>query len=130
MPLVRITLNQGKSASYLAAVSDSIYQAMLDKCELPENDKFHIFEQVAAGSLVFSPDHASKEPRSDDFMIIQIVADARRKSEKSATFRAICDRLVTSPGVKPQDVMVLFSTTRTLEDFSLGYGVSAASVSR
>ena len=63
-------------------------------------------------------------------MIIQVVADARREAEKSATYKAICDRLAASPGVKAQDVTVILSTNSTLEDFSLGYGVSAAALTK
>lgn len=57
-------------------------------------------------------------------MMIQILADARRVFEKTATIKAICDKLVASPGVAPQDIVVVFGTNLTLEDFSLDYGVS------
>lgn len=125
MPLVRITLAKGKSSDYLIKVSDSIYAAMRESFVLAEGDKFHIFEQLDGTSFIYDRDYVSAEPRTDDFMIIQILADARRKDEKIATFKTICDKLATSPGVKPQDLTIIFSTDSTLEDFSLGYGVAA-----
>ena len=130
MPVIRITLNKGKSPEYLQAVSESIYGALRDQFVLSEGDKFHIFEQLDPSTFIYDRDFVSKEPRTDDFMIIQVVADARREAEKSATYKAICDRLAASPGVKPQDVTVVLSTNSTLEDFSLGYGVSAATLTR
>ncbi len=130
MPVIRVTLNKGKSPEYLAAVSESIYSALREQFVLSEGDKFHIFEQLDASTFIYDRDFISKQPRTNDFMIIQIVADARRETEKTATFKAICDKLAASPGVKPQDVTVVLSTNSTLEDFSLGYGVSAASLAR
>ena len=126
MPIVRITMAKGKSAAYLAAVSDSIYEAMVEKFDLPAGDKFHIFEQLDFGSFVYDRDYASPDQRTDDFMVISVISDARRAAEKTATFEAICRKLGLSPGVKPQDVMVHFITVSTREDFSLGYGISAA----
>ncbi len=124
MPLVRITLNKGKSPEYLAAVSKSIYSAMLEHYVLAEGDLFHIFEQLDASTFVYDRNFHTPETRTDDFMIIQIVSDGRREAEKAAGFKALCDSLGASPGVKPQDITVLLYTNNTLEDSSFGYGVS------
>lgn len=51
MPLVRVTLHKGKNQDYLNAVSAAIYQSLVDKYEMPENDLFQIFEQVEPGSF-------------------------------------------------------------------------------
>ncbi len=126
MPVVRISMAKGKSPEYIAAVSKSIYGAMREHYVLAEGDLFHIFEQLDASAFLYDRAYVSPEPRTDDFMLIQIVSDARRKIEKTDAIKAICDRLGASPGVKPQDVTVVLSTNSTLEDFSLGYGVSAA----
>ena len=125
MPVIRITLLKGKTPEYLAAVSTSIYSALREEFMLSDGDRFHVFEEMEPHTFLFDRDFASKEPRTDDIMIIQIVADARRKVEKAATYKALCERLGASPGVKPQDIIVTLSTTNTLEDFSLGYGISA-----
>ena len=125
MPVVRITLLKGKSPEYLAEVSDSIYDALRENFILSEGDKFHIFEQLDESEFVFDRNFASREPRTDDVMIIQVDADARRKVEKAATYKALCDKLGASPGVNAQDIIVILDASRTLEDFSLGYGVSA-----
>lgn len=125
MPLVRITLAKGKSPEYLKTVSDTIYSTMLEHFVLAEGDKFHIFEQLEPGAFIYDPDYAVEESRTDDFMIIQIIADARRAVEKAATIKALCENLGTALGVKSQDIVVVLSTNSTLEDFSLGHGISA-----
>ena len=124
MPIVRITLKEGKSPEYLAAVSDSVYGAMREHFALPEGDKFHIFEELDSNTFIYDRDFGASEQRTDDFMLIQIVSDARRKSEKTALFKALCERLAALPGVRPQDIAVSLTTTSTLEDASLGDGVA------
>jgi 4-oxalocrotonate tautomerase len=122
MPIVRVALKKGKSPEYLAAVSDSIYAAMREQFLLDEGDRFHIFEQLDDSAFIYDPTFGVREPRTDDFMIVQIVADARRVFEKTATIKAISDKLSASPGVLPQNVVVVLHTSLTLEDVSLGYG--------
>ncbi|MGY2736649.1 tautomerase family protein [Sphingomonas sp. UYP23] len=126
MPVVRISLARGKPPEYLAAVSASIYEAMRESYVLAKGDLFHIFEELDAGAFIYDREYVVREQRTDDFMIIQIVSDGRRNVEKTAAIKAICDRLGASPGVKPQDIAIVLSTSSTLEDFSLGYGESAA----
>ncbi len=126
MPVVRISMLKGKSPAYLASLSESIYGAMRDQYVLAKGDLFHIFEQLEASAFIYDRNYVSAEPRTDDFMIVQIISDARRNIEKSALIKALCVRLGASPGVKPQDIAVVLSTNSTLEDFSLGYGASAA----
>jgi 4-oxalocrotonate tautomerase len=122
MPIVRVTLKKGRSPEYLAAVSDGIYAAMREQFLLDEGDKFHIFEQLDDSAFSYDRNFGVREARTDDFMIIQINADARRVFEKTATIKAICDKLGASPGVLPQDIVVVLHTSLTLEDVSLGYG--------
>ena len=51
MPLARIDLRKGKSADYLQRVGEAIYQAMR-AVGVPENDRFQIFQQHDAGTLI------------------------------------------------------------------------------
>lgn len=124
MPIVRITLKAGKSPEYLEAVSESIYAAMREQFALDDGDKFHIFEQLDASAFIYDRTFGVTDARTDDFMIIQINSDTRRVFEKLATIKAINDKLVASPGVKPQDVVVMLHPTLSVDDASLGNGVS------
>lgn len=126
MPVVRISMVKGKSPEYLAAVSASIYAAMRESYVLAEGDLFHIFEQLDPSAFIYDREYVSQEPRTHEFLLIQIISDARRQIEKIAIIKAICDKLGASPGVKPQDIAIVLSTNSTLEDFSLGYGAPAA----
>lgn len=125
MPIVRITLLKGKSPEYLAAISKSLYEAMREEYFLSEGDLFHVFEQLDPEAFIFDRNFGTPVPRTDDFLMVQIVSDARRAVEKSNTFKAIRDKLAESPGVKPQDIVVQLATNNNLEDFSLSFGEAA-----
>jgi phenylpyruvate tautomerase PptA (4-oxalocrotonate tautomerase family) len=87
MPLVRVTLPKGKNQEYLNAVSAAIYQSLVEKYEMPENDLFQIFEQVERGSFFYDKTYpAGKEHRSADFMMIVINCLSLEPAKKRAFF--------------------------------------------
>lgn len=122
MPIARITLNKGKSPEYLDKVSQSIYSVMREAYNLDENDKFHIFQELDANTFKFDRNFGVPEPRTDDFMIIDILSDPRQAPVKLATMQALKEKLVESVGLAPQDVVVTFDARLAAEDASLGYG--------
>jgi len=124
MPLVTVTLTKGKPQRYIDQVSESINDALIESYLLPRGDLFQRFLQLEPGALIFDR-HYGGGPRSDDFMIIEVKSDARRRDEKDAAFKAIVEHLSKSAGVRPEDVLIIFDARSTIEDFSLGNGISA-----
>jgi hypothetical protein len=67
-------------------------------------------------------------PRSDDFVLITITIGKPRSVElKQAFYRRLVAELGASPGLRPEDVMVVLSSTQG-EDWSFGGGRPAASL--
>jgi 4-oxalocrotonate tautomerase len=126
MPLVRVSMMKGKSPEYIKAMSTSIYEALVESYGMPEHDHFQIIEQLEPSELLFDRNFRATSPRSDDFLLLHIKADARRVSEKEALYKFLVDKLAKSPGVKPQDVFVTLDVNTVLEDWSFGNGISAA----
>ncbi len=122
MPIVRITLNKGKSPEYLEAISQSIYASMLEQYQLDEGDKFHIFAELDASTFKYDRNFGVREPRTDDFMVIELLSDPRRAPDKLAVMKALKEKLSASPGVNPQDIVVIIDARLASEDASLGYG--------
>lgn len=121
MPLVRISLQAGKSESYRAAISNQVYEAMRDALHIPDGDRFQVITEHAGTQLVADPKFMGME-RSADFVSIQIFLSRGRTSEtKQALYRSIADRLAKSPGIRPDDVMIVI-TEVGLEDWSFGRG--------
>jgi 4-oxalocrotonate tautomerase len=109
MPLVNITLRQGKSPEYLRQVGDAVHAALVDKAPIPVGDRFHIFHEVPAGNLDVDPTFAGDRTveRSDDVIVIQIVLNSGRTDiTKSAIYAAVVERLQNEVGVRPDDVFI------------------------
>lgn len=121
MPLVRISMQTGKPDSYRAAISDQVYQAMRETLAIPEGDRFQIITEHDRAQLIADPKFLGME-RSAGFILIQIFLTRGRTTEiKQALYRRIAERLETSPGVRPDDVMIVL-TEVGLEDWSFGRG--------
>ena len=126
MPLVRVTMIKGKSPDYIKKMSDSIYEALVEAYQQAEGESFQIIEQHEPGDLIYDRRFGIKGSRSEDFMIINIESDARRRGEKEAFLARLSDKLAASPGIARDDVLVRLSMTAALEDWSLGGGVAVS----
>jgi phenylpyruvate tautomerase PptA (4-oxalocrotonate tautomerase family) len=126
MPLVRVTMIKGKSPEYIKKMSDSIYEALVEAYDMSQNDLFQIIEQVEPGNLIFDRHYGLKRNRSNDFMIVNVQSDARRRDEKEAFMARLSDKLAASPGVARDDVFVLLSANSGAEDWSFGNGIPAS----
>jgi len=63
MPLVRISLQAGKSESYRTAISNEVYQEMRQTLDIPDGDRFQVITEHNGGQLVASALHGH-EPLS------------------------------------------------------------------
>ncbi|KAF0815221.1 hypothetical protein IGB42_00299 [Andreprevotia sp. IGB-42] len=123
MPYSRISLLKGKTQDYLRALSDNLHRALVETFEVPENDRFQVIHQLAPEELVFDRNYLCG-PRSDDYVLIAITAGRIRNTQhKRAFYRRLTELLQISPGIQPQDVMVVINTTEA-EDWSFGNGIA------
>ena len=121
MPFARITLVRGKSPAYLQALSDSLHSALVDTFLVPPTDRFQAIHQLERHELIFDRDYMAG-PRSDDFVVITIaLGKPRDTATKQAFYAALVERLARSPGIRPEDVMVVISTS-TRDEVSFGNG--------
>ncbi|HEX7855431.1 MAG TPA: tautomerase family protein [Sphingobium sp.] len=128
MPLVRVTMIKGKSPEYIKHLSQSIYQSLVEAYLMPENDMFQIIEQLEPEALIYDRRFGIEGERSDDFVLINIESDARRRDEKQAFVARLVEKLATSPGLSPDDVFVRLSTNTVMEDWSFGSGKVASDI--
>ncbi|NYE30930.1 phenylpyruvate tautomerase PptA (4-oxalocrotonate tautomerase family) [Rhodanobacter sp. K2T2] len=123
MPLVRIAMRRGKSSAYIVAVRDSIYAAMRESFDVPENDRFILVSQHDADEFDCDP-HYLDIVRSDDLVVVQIACrDSRSAMQKQAFFRCVAEKLAIAPGLRPEDVFInLLETAK--ENWSFGNGIA------
>jgi phenylpyruvate tautomerase PptA (4-oxalocrotonate tautomerase family) len=121
MPLVRISLREGKSEEYRRALADGVHQAMVESIDAPAQDRFQIITEHSAADLIYDPAYLGVD-RSDDIVIVQITMSFGRKPpQKKKLFQRIVEILADKPGVRPQDVMINLVET-AWENWSFGNG--------
>jgi 4-oxalocrotonate tautomerase len=124
MPLVRISMNAGRTDAIRAAISDAVHQAMVDTIKVPADDKFQIIAEHGRGQVVFDANYLGVK-RTDGIVIVQITLNAGRTVEmKKALYARIAQLLHEKAGVRPEDVVISL-TEVAKEDWSFGNGVAS-----
>ncbi|MFA6114222.1 MAG: tautomerase family protein [Sphingomonas sp.] len=123
MPLLHISLRAGKPEIYRQAIFDSLYQALRDTFDVPEDDQFMTITEHDAANFRYGASYLGIA-RSDELVFIQIAANNTRTVEqKKALFRRIAELLGESPGIRPEDVFVNLVEVAK-ENWSLGHGLA------
>ncbi len=122
MPLIHISLRTGKPAAYRQAIFDSIYRALRETLDVPEDDQFMTITEHEAANFRYGG--AYGVVRSEDLVYIQItVFSTRTQEQKKALFRRAAELLGESPGIPPTDVFVNILESAK-ENWSVGYGLA------
>ncbi|WP_316184587.1 MULTISPECIES: tautomerase family protein [unclassified Bradyrhizobium] len=122
MPLLHISLRAGKPEAYRQAIFDSLYRAMREALDVPEDDQFMTITEHDPANFRYG--NAFGINRSDDLVYIQItVFNTRTPEQKKALFRRIADLLGDSPGIRPDDLFVTILDAAK-ENWSVGHGLA------
>jgi 4-oxalocrotonate tautomerase len=123
MPLVRITLRPAHPPEFLRDLSEAIHAALVAQANVPQDDKFHIIEEIPAERLIAHPSYGGVQ-RSENLVIIQITLNAGRTVEiKKNLYADIVRRLQEAVDIRPDDVLIsLVEVTR--ENWSFGNGIA------
>jgi 4-oxalocrotonate tautomerase len=123
MPLIRVSLRQGKSDDYKRAIGEGVYQALRETFAVPEEDRFVIVSEHSESEFQFSKTYLDIA-RSDDLVILQItVSNTRSIEQKKALFARIVELLSEKPGLRKEDVFInLLEVAK--ENWSFGNGVA------
>jgi 4-oxalocrotonate tautomerase len=121
MPLVRITLAQGRSPQERRAIADGVHQALVETAAVPADDRFQSVHEVPASDLHWSASYLGLR-RTAAIVFVQIFLNTGRSVEvKKALYARIADKLAAEPGLRKEDVLVsLVEVAR--ENWSFGGG--------
>jgi phenylpyruvate tautomerase PptA (4-oxalocrotonate tautomerase family) len=123
MPLVRISLREGKSPAYRQAIADGVYIALRETFNVPDEDRVMTISDHDEKSFIFSRTYMGIE-RSDELVILQItVSNTRSLEQKKALFARIAEKLSQNPGLRPEDVFINL-VELVKENWSFGNGVA------
>ena len=121
MPLVRIDLSKKHSESFAQQVGDIVYNVMREQIGIPEDDKFQIITRHEASELNIPPSYLGIEYSEDIIFIQATISFGRSIEEKKNLYKAICESLVESLKVRPQDIFInLLEVSK--ENWSFGNG--------
>jgi 4-oxalocrotonate tautomerase len=124
MPLVRISLIEGRAAQYKRAVADAVHQALVRALGIAPDDRFQVITEHSRDDLIFDANYLRVQ-RSDAFVIVQITLRSGRSNElKKALYQSIVDNLADQPGLRREDVMIVLIENE-LADWSFGKGVAS-----
>ena len=122
MPLLQISLRAGKPEAYRQAIFNSLYRAMREALNVPEDDQFMTITEHDAANFRYG--NAYGVARSADVVYIQItVFNTRTVEQKKALFRRIAELLGENPGIRPEDVFVNI-VDAAKENWSVGHGLA------
>lgn len=120
MPLVRIDINEGRTAEDLQQLSRGIHDAILAEYGIPERDYFHILTEHPQGQI-FAQDAGLGFERTRGVVMIQIFTQGGRSQEaKQGLFAAVAEKL-SAVGVAGEDVFIGY-VENTAGDWSFGFG--------
>ncbi|MBO4120862.1 tautomerase family protein [Cupriavidus gilardii] len=123
MPLVHIAMRAGKPDAYRQAIFDSVYRALRETFNVPEDDQFMTITEHEPANFRYGASYLGVA-RSDDLVFIQITANNTRTLEqKKALFRRTAELLGDRPGIRPEDVFVSLVEVAK-ENWSLGRGLA------
>lgn len=120
MPLVRIDLQEGRSAPEVRHIADVVQEVMLDVFAAPPRDRYQIVTEHPVGHVI-AEDTGLGFERTDGVVIIQIVQQGRSEDQKRAAYRELARRLEQDCGVAPTDLIVSV-VANDRADWSFGLG--------
>ena len=122
MPLVTLTVRRGKDAAFKSAVLNAVHGALVAS-GVPQSDRFHRVLELSAEDFRYDatyPDLAT--PRTDDFALIEVLLSTGRSVKVKRKIAVdLIDGLRQSPGLDPDNVMLVFKET-LWENWSFGGG--------
>jgi 4-oxalocrotonate tautomerase len=121
MPLVRISLREGKTDEYKKALADGVHRALVEALDAPVQDRFQVITEHPASDLIYDPTYLGIQ-RTDDIVMVQITLSTGRKlAQKRKLFQRMAEILAENPGLRPQDLMVSLVEV-AWENWSFGNG--------
>ena len=123
MPLVRISLRQGKPAGLGKRIGAVVYQTMVDTINVPVHDNFQIISEHDSDSLIYDPIYQNIS-RTDDVIFIQITLNEGRTVEvKKAFYKALAERLNQELDLRMEDILINLVEVKK-ENWSFGNAVA------
>jgi phenylpyruvate tautomerase PptA (4-oxalocrotonate tautomerase family) len=113
MPLVTLTVREGKSKEFKSAVLAGVHGALVAS-GVPEKDRFQRVLELGAEDFRFDPEYPDLSVRrTEDFVLIEILLSVGRSVKvKKKILADLIAALTKDPGLNAENVMVCFKETQ------------------
>jgi phenylpyruvate tautomerase PptA (4-oxalocrotonate tautomerase family) len=102
MPLVKVSLREGKSPDYKRAVLGGIHAALVEAFVIPDHDRHQQIYELDKDNFEIPP------TKSNNFVVVEIIAFQGRSFEaKKKLYSAIIRKLSNSPGIIGDDILII-----------------------
>lgn len=125
MPLIQISLVEGKSPEYIKAVADGIHEALCTAWAIPKNDRFQLITEYKKDHFYIDKTIWDVK-RSDDVIVIYITSIVRTAEMKKNFYKELVKVLGLNPKVRKEDIFVSI-VHNDRENWSFGNGIAQLS---
>ncbi|KAA9400735.1 tautomerase family protein [Haloarcula sp. CBA1131] len=117
MPLVTISVLEGKSDEYRKTVADRVNKAVLETLDFPPDDRYQLVREFP------SQDFELQEREGDQIILELTMRAGQAREDKQAFYARVTELLEQDPGIPPENVMIVI-TENSEEDWSFRNGVA------
>jgi len=122
MPFVRISLPKAFSQETKDNISKSVHHSLMQEFNIPENDYFHIIEELGPQQIKY-PETYLGINHTSDIVYIQIIAgEGRTLEQKRNLYREIATRIANSTNVTPNNIIIVLVENDGGQNWSFGNG--------
>jgi len=122
MPFVRISLPASFSQETKDNISLSVHHALMQEFNIPENDYFHIIEELKPTQIKF-PETYLEVAHTSDIVYIQIIAgQGRTVEQKRRLYREIAERIANSTAITKNNIIIVLLENEGRHNWSFGNG--------
>ncbi len=122
MPFVRISLPKVFSQKTKDDISISVHNSLIKEFNIPENDYFHIIEELESTQIKF-PENYLDISHTSDIVYIQIIAGQGRSLEqKKRLYRGIADGIESLTTVTRNNIIIVLLENDGNQNWSFGNG--------
>lgn len=122
MPFVRISLAKSFSQEIKDSVSLSVHHALIQEFRIPENDYFHIIEELDPKQIRFPDSYLGVAHTSNIVYIQIIVGEGRTVEQKERLYREIAEKIVDSTTITKNNIIIVLVENGGKHNWSFGNG--------
>lgn len=122
MPFVRISLPKKFSQETKNSISISVHYSLIQEFNIPQNDYFHIIEELEPQQIKF-PENYLDITHTSDIVYIQIIAgQGRTLEQKRNLYKEIADQIASRTTITKNNIIIVLLENDGRQNWSFGNG--------